>query len=38
LASNLIDGLDGFAAWVAAIACGVIAVLAHTTGQMMMIG
>jgi len=37
LASNLIDGLDGLAAGVAAIACGVIAVFAHTTGQMVMI-
>ena len=36
-AVNLIDGLDGLAAGVAAIACGVIAVFAHTTGQPVMI-
>jgi len=35
-AMNLIDGLDGLAAGLAAIGCGVIAVLAITVGQTMM--
>ena len=35
-AVNLIDGLDGLAAGICAVACGVIAVLAIWTGQAMM--
>ena len=37
-AVNLIDGLDGLAAGISAITCGVITVFAFHTGQLMMAG